>query len=465
MVEQDRRAMLAAHATLFEEAKVDTALLLVAATLTDAGTTAEAAADADEWWTRVISEGDQTVGHGQLSNAAADAISSLIEQQRNDLAARLLVAAERPDAMVERRLRVWLRSPDDRIRRQAGLLLIEVGEYSAAAIQGTVELLESVDDRTRFRAALAIHGNLSDSRPKVTTSQTGAAMLEVIARTLLEQRGFEPGISLHLSWLFERIEHSDPELFQRWVQAAQSDGNDGAIARCLIRNIHAVSEPVWAGFVEVLRGIDGRTSRVANQSLIRGLVNLVSRSAVTDAMWSAGWPAIAAIDTELLEKDWFLPDAAAAVVDIVQTLADEPAESLVQRAEEERAARLQEVAAEIRRLAADSTALRTKLSEIGALRQVNDRFRRAVTAAGDRVVLQPMLLEPLVRWLASVVGQPRDSFTRPESATSSALRPQPRNGCPTSSTRSPRPCPSSAISLRARPSSIRPFRRAKPPSG
>ncbi|HEX6100447.1 MAG TPA: NACHT domain-containing protein [Thermoanaerobaculia bacterium] len=410
VVEEDRRALLAAHVTLFEEAKVDTAPLLLAATLTDAGTTPEAGADADEWWTRVVSDGNQPAGQGQLSSAAADAISNLIEQQRNDLAARLLVAAEQPDAMVERRLRVWLRSPDDRIRRQAALLLIEAGEYSAAAIEGTVELLESADDRTRFRAALAIHGNLSDAQPKITTGQAGAAMLEVIAVTLREQRGFKAGIPLHLSWFFERIEHSDPELFQRWVQAAQRDGNEGAIAQYLIQGMHAVREPVWSAFLDALRGIDGRASQQANRSLIRGLACLVSRKAVSDAMWEAGWPAIAAIDTALVGSDRFLLNGAGAVVDIVQALADEPAESLVPRAEEKRAARLKDVAAEIRRLSADSGGLRTRLSEIGALRHMTDRFRQDLTVATERVVLRPMLLEPLVRWLASVVGEPQESF-------------------------------------------------------
>ena len=411
VVEEDRRAMLAAHATLFEEAKVDTALLLVAATLTDAGATPGAAADADEWWMRMISNGNALpIRYGQLSSAAADAISSLIEQQRNDLAARLLVIAERPNAVVERQLRFWLRSPDDRIRRHAALLLIESGVYSAAAMEGTVELLESRDDRTRFRAAFAIHGNTYDTPPRITTDQTGAAMLELIAATIHKQRGFKPGMPLHLLWFFQRIEYSNAELFVRWVEAAQRSGREGAVARCLIEEMQAVREPVWSAFVGALSGMNGRTSREANRSLIRGLANLVSRNAVTDAMWNAGWPAIAAIDAALLESDPFLLNAAATVVDIVQALADEPAENVARRAEEERAARLQEMAAEIRRLAADSTALRFRLSEIGALRQVNDRFRRAVTAAGERVVLQPMLLEPLVRWLASVVNQPDKSF-------------------------------------------------------
>jgi len=410
VVKQDRRAMLAEHARVFEEAGVDTALLLLAATLTDAGTTPVAAAETDEWWTRVVPDGIQPAGRGQLSSTAADAISSLIERQQIDLAARLLVAAERPDPMVKRQLRVWLRSSDDRIRRQAALLLIEAREYSVAAIKGTVELLESADDRTRLRAALAIHGKMSDSRPRVTTGQTGAAMLEVIAWKIMEQRTLKPGILLHLSWLFETIEHSDPELFQRWVQTAQQTGNDGAIARHLIEQMHSVREPVWSALLDALRGIDGQTLQQANKSLIRGLASLLARNAVSDAMWETGWPVIAAIDTAILGSDRFLLNGAAAVVDIVEALASEPVESFVARAEEERTARLREVAAEMRRLSTDPAGLRTRLSEIGFLRQINDRFRQEVTAAAERVVLRPTLLEPLVRWLASVAGKLCESF-------------------------------------------------------
>lgn len=203
-----------------------------------------------------------------LTAVAAAAIEYLRDRGREDLLRLLLPLLERPARDAWPRVQAWLRGPLPLLADHAALLTAERGrQVNAQTFPGLLSLLESGLDRSRLRAALVLHGEVTNTGNEVrpflaslmqeeTVGLIGRAMADRsvggAGETWLEpapEEGHRRYAHNVLGWLAHSFLHDDPDLYRRQLAAVASSES----AATFLRRVEAVNAGVLRVILESLR--------------------------------------------------------------------------------------------------------------------------------------------------------------------------------------------------------------------
>jgi CHAT domain/NACHT domain len=265
-----------------------------------------------------------------------------------------------------------------------------------------LEQLEAPDDRMRFRAALALHGDLSPRRRPRSARSLGPAVLERLARAWLDGRDRAPRCAQVVARALEWTEHDDGGALAAWRARVAESGRGAPEAQVLLGSIEILHPAAWPDFLRGLREGPPPVQR----ALVRSLCRLLARDRLPEEQWSAVAPLLRDLSPEAGE-DLFLPDPPAAVVDAARCALEEAERgpggedvpALAERALAARLLRLREA------FSGDPAKARDLLTEAGRIRIASRRARRQIEAAAACVVAEPFLLAPLLAWLCERLGR------------------------------------------------------------
>lgn len=278
---------------------------------------------------------------------------------------------------------------------EPALVLAERHGLTARTLPEILDLLESSDDRLRYRVALTLHGDLSPGVPPLSAARLGPGALEELARRWLVLKDRAPGAAKVIGWTFERVEHDDGDALGAWAQSLARGGPGARVAEVIlgsIERLHPVAEPAFRHLIE-------RGSPPVQRALLRALCRLLARDRVRDELWNQLFPSLANLGPEA-GADLFLVDPPASLVDAlldawaaIGGIADQ-VPTIANRVLSASSAPLGEA---LRR-----PALREHLKSAGlASRPSSPQLR----AAADRLAPRPELLPALLAWLCTRLGR------------------------------------------------------------
>lgn len=137
-------------------------------------------------------------------------------------------------------MQAWLRGTEEGLARHAALFLAEAGSLSAQALPHLLALLQAGPDRSRYRAALALHARGEEQAYRVTA--IGRETVESLA-ALERQHHSDPHIGTVLDWALKEIRHDDPAAVETWCRALAADATPPAWA--ILGCIRRLTSPVW----------------------------------------------------------------------------------------------------------------------------------------------------------------------------------------------------------------------------
>jgi hypothetical protein len=333
----------------------------------------------------------------RLTREAAVTLAWLLETGEDSLVREILPWVQRPDASVLPIVRRWPVGSDARARQYRDLLLAEVEDVSELTLPTLIELLHHADDRTRYRAALVLHGDFSERHPFVHASFLGSRMLHQLARAQLDRLD-QAQISQVIGWAFERILHNDGRALAAWAVEAAHDTAEGEEALLILRKIMRITESAWRTFVKELAKPSPRVQRALLQSVCR----LLDRDWITPERWAEIVPILQGMSRDAFTgKDLFLLDLPAALVEAAdlawRTHRDSPKGRVAAAAKQIFEDKKKPVS---RLLDEEPEELRQVLKRVGDLVWPNEPYRDRIRTAAHRVEQSPHLLAILMGWLA-----------------------------------------------------------------
>lgn len=191
----------------------------------------------DRQW-QAVSEGDPLVteqlylaGMRQgltLTRVAAQSLDAHLQRGHQALVHRFLPLMQHatPDALafVEGWVNYWW---DEAVANHAALLLAEQGrQLNAQTIHGLLRLIRGAEDRSRIRAALVLHGEITvikRERRFFRASELGAEVFEALASAYLQLKDSDPGIAVIVAWTYADILYDSPKLIEQWVTTMQTE--------------------------------------------------------------------------------------------------------------------------------------------------------------------------------------------------------------------------------------------------
>jgi hypothetical protein len=312
----------------------------------------------------------------------------------------LLPLVQNPDSRSLQILNAWLVSLDSSLNQYVHLLLAEAGSISKQTLLILTELLSSEEDRTRYRAALALHGDTSDSENSLPTSTLGLETLLQLAQNRIELLENNSTISVIIVWTFQRIYHNDIQIIETLIQVANSDTAASKKALIVLKHIQQISPNAWSTFLNGLK--DG--SLEIQSSLIHSLCILLARNRINSEMWQAILPILRDVDIEVLRNYKFVLNGPAKLVESASLAWEMSIDSkkypfdVASEAEKiflSKQQNMLEISQED-----DSNILRDLLASIGNLYLVNQAYTDRVSAASASVEEKPQLLEVLIDLLS-----------------------------------------------------------------
>ena len=190
-----------------------------------------------------------------LSTQAANQIEQLMDTNMVEPVSDLFPLLIDPEPECLPTLKHWFTQEEhEELSQYAALLLIESQQFDPDSLTSVVFLLGHQDDRTRNRAALALHGSLRADQIRAST--IGYESMQRIKE--LSDEITQPRVKLVISWMEQRILHDDPGMIHHWASqvngGADSDDmeNSSHTALGVIRKIENVTLPVWALLSEYL---------------------------------------------------------------------------------------------------------------------------------------------------------------------------------------------------------------------
>ncbi|MDF5726840.1 MAG: hypothetical protein PUP92_02110 [Rhizonema sp. PD38] len=334
-----------------------------------------------------------------LTQEATATLNQLIREGDMETVSRLLPLVQSPDSRSLPVLEDWLIHLDSLLKQYVHLLLAEAGKISEQTLSVLIELLTCSEDRTRYRVALALHGNSFASRSYVRTSTLGVDTLLELAQKNIELLADNSTVAVVIVWTFERIYHNDAQVLETLTQIANSNSVDSKKALKVLRHIEQISVNAWFIFLKELR--DG-TSEV-QESLLHSLCMLLARNHITDHMWQEALPILRNVNREVLEAYEFVLDAPAKLVEsasLAWKLSKDNSQvmsNLSLEAEEIFFTKRQNMLEVLQE--DDPNILKGLLASIGNLHLMNQALTDRINSASTSVEENPQLLEVLIDWL------------------------------------------------------------------
>ncbi|MBE9082831.1 NACHT domain-containing protein [Tolypothrix sp. LEGE 11397] len=334
-----------------------------------------------------------------LTQEAIAVLDQLIKEGDIDTVSRLLPLVQSPDYRSVPVLEDWLVDLNPLLKPYIYLLIAEAGKISEQTIPTLIELLRSSEDRIRYRAALALHGNRSDSMRYLNTSSLGVDVLLELAAQRIELLAENSTLSLVILWTFERIYHNDRQIIETLIQKSKSNTIDTEKALVVLKNINLISPNAWLAFSKELR--DG-TSEIQG-ALLHSFCRLLARNSITDQMWQETLPILRDMSSEVLEAFEFVLDGPGKLIESA-SLAREifknnapVVSNITLKAEEIFFAKRQSMFEIMQE--SEPTILKSLLATVGNLYIVNQAFHDRINSAAAFVEQEPQLLEILIDWL------------------------------------------------------------------
>lgn len=333
----------------------------------------------------------------RLTSEAALALDDLIKSNQLDSVHQLVPFVQYPTSTVLPLINGWLRHADTAIRQHANLLLAEAKEISEQVIPVLVELLKQPEDRTRYRAALALHGDVSGHvRDLLPVSNLGSSTLEMLAGQRRKHTKLEPQVTLVLGWTFHRIKHNDGRALVAWAEQLASETAAAKNAKIILRSIDVLDTNTWPTFLQLLE----KNVPAVQETLLESLARMTAIGRVPEQQWEALPPILRSLDGDAIWPSGFVLDGPSALVKAAE-------EALIQASSQTR----QQFLAEAERcfdkervslsdiLQQDVAAMRRFFSAVGDLKTVNNRFHERIMRAAEYVQDKPPVLEGLIDWL------------------------------------------------------------------
>lgn len=334
-----------------------------------------------------------------LTQEATAALNQLIKQGDVETVSRLIPLVQSPDSRSIPILEDWLVHLYPLIKQYIYLLIAEAGKISEQTIPTLIELLTCSEDRTRYRAALVLHGNRLDSIHLKTSTLGVNTLLELAQKgiELLEENS--PQFSLVIAWAFERTYHNNGQILETLVQIAKSHTVDSEKALFVLRKINLISANVWLIFLQELR--DG-TSEIQG-ALLQSFCRLLVKNCITEGMWQKALLILRNINSEALEDYEFILDQPAKLVESAslawEMLKDNSrvVSNLILEAEEIFIKNKQNLLEILQNK--DSNIIKSLFISVGELIFCNQAFTARINSAAEFVEKKPQLLEILIDWL------------------------------------------------------------------
>ncbi len=333
-----------------------------------------------------------------LDRHAAAALGRLIAEGDVATVRELLPWVRDPGPEARGLIRDLLPHADSLLRRHGHLLLAEAEGFSARTLPVVLELLGDADDRTRHRAALALHGDHSATRRRLRTRRLGREALECLARRWLDRHEDEPRVALVLRWAFETIEHNDPDAITAWA-ATLTEASDAAAAEeaeMILGEIHTLQSGAWRAVPEAFESGSARAQR----ALLRSISTLLARRRLPPEWWSELSGVLRSFDGGVWEGKTFVLDGPSALVEAAEAAwksLEASGPEAVDLAERSYGKARRSWAEVFRQ---DLSAIRETLTAIGAERLITESSRTRVLAAAECVAKTPPVLEVLIDQLS-----------------------------------------------------------------
>jgi hypothetical protein len=305
--------------------------------------------------------------------------------------------------------RAGVTPPDPRVPRAAPR------EVGAGTLSDLLDDLGAHDDRRRYAAALALHGDRSAAQPRLSAAHLGATALSILARRWLDTREDLPQLAQVIGWTFERVQHDDGAALAGWAEGFAGGPPAGSVGICgsdalagaagvILGHLEMVAANVWPVICRLLAS--GET--VVRQALLRSLCRLLARRRVPEWAWEEIAPVLSSL-RDVAEPESFLLDGPMALVEAAETAlgvtatrrvesttGPPAAGALVSAAESDlvrRCGRLADV------VCAEPEVARERLRQVGDIRLVSARAEARCRGAVARLENAPEAFELLVEWL------------------------------------------------------------------
>ena len=283
---------------------------------------------------------------------------------------------------------------DETVRRYADLLLAEANGPNEATLPVLVYWLGAIDepdDRARFRAAVALHGE-NTGYPLLRVTRLGPQTLEEVARLRSENCATNPQSALPLTWFFERVEHDDPAALAAWFNLP---GEAPPEVRSVRRSIHHLRPNCWPAFLEGLRSPSEETRR----DLFYSLATIAWQKRLPEPVWREVYPIITAWHDSWLDSERFEPNEAAVLGEIVLKISAASRGSVADAVADAVAAFDARIGPLSKMLIGTADEVREGLSRLGACHFAGPHLDTEVAAVAVQVEKVPRALSVLVRWL------------------------------------------------------------------
>ncbi|MBW4669949.1 MAG: CHAT domain-containing protein [Cyanomargarita calcarea GSE-NOS-MK-12-04C] len=334
-----------------------------------------------------------------LTQEATAALNQLIKEGDVETVSRLIPLVQSPDSRSIPILEDWLVHLDPLIKQYIYLLIAEAGKISEQTVPTLIELLTCSEDRTRYRAALALHGNRFNSILLKTSTLGVNTLLELAQKSIELLEDNSPQFSLVIAWAFERIYHNNGQIIETLVQISKSHTVDSEKALLVLRHIKLISANVWLIFLKELR--EG-TSEIQG-AFLHSLCMLLARNCITERMWQEALLILRNVNSEVLEAYEFILDQPAKLVESAslawETLKDNSkvVSNIILEAENIFTKHKQNLLEVLQN--EDSSILKNLLASVGNLYLANQSFTDRINSASASVEQKPQLLEILITWL------------------------------------------------------------------
>lgn len=332
----------------------------------------------------------------RLTGAAAAGLDRLLEKGDLSIFRELLTLVDHPEDSALPLLEEWRELPE--VRRQVDLLLAETGELSERTIPTLLELLADPDDRQRYRASVALHGDKSEGEKRLTTSGLGVQAVTLLAQEALARKENQPQIAQILGWTFERLRHTDGRALARWADNVKDDLPGKVEAELILCRTGRVDSNAWPVYRDLLLYGDPRVQSL----LLHNLCLLLIRDRLPESRWSEIVTRLSVLgETRAGEIRFLLNGPQEVVTAAAHAWAPERSDAdlatIADNALEARRRPIADVLAQKLKPAP----LRRALADIGDIYLATVRWERRVAAAADRIEEEPEILDALVSWLAA----------------------------------------------------------------
>ncbi|MCB8978649.1 MAG: hypothetical protein H6657_14610 [Ardenticatenaceae bacterium] len=222
------------------------------------------------------------VKHGlNFTLTVANILNTLIAEVSIDFLAPLLSLLQSPARSTKPLLFQWLQHEELFVREIASLLLLDLKYFSLDTVNYLLALLESKNDRLRYRVYFSLTMEHKQSiNPVFKLSSVNTKTLEILEQVKIQKRQDSSLVYQSINWFFENLWIDDGNEFDKWIKLFEYfRGEEQLVYARLLLDSRAFISDVWTIFLQHLQNENEDTIRILLSSLI--YTNKLSRQLLT----------------------------------------------------------------------------------------------------------------------------------------------------------------------------------------